>query len=63
MMVTTSDGFEIMIQDYNGFDAGDTVGMRIKPFDIQVMKKERLCNTFKGIIEDESACAFSREHI
>ncbi len=30
MMVNTSDGFEIMIQDYNGFDVGDTVGMRIK---------------------------------
>jgi spermidine/putrescine transport system ATP-binding protein len=53
MMVNTSDGFEVMIQDYNGFDVGDTVGMRIKPFDIQVMRKERLCNSFKGIIEDE----------
>jgi spermidine/putrescine transport system ATP-binding protein len=58
MMVNTSNGFEIMIQDYNGFDVGDTVGMRIKPFDIQVMKKERLCNTFKGFIEDESHVRF-----
>jgi spermidine/putrescine transport system ATP-binding protein len=58
MMVNTSDGFEVMIQDYNGFDVGDTVGMRIKPFDIQVMKKERLCNTFEGIIEDESHVRF-----
>jgi spermidine/putrescine transport system ATP-binding protein len=58
MMVNTSNGFEIMIQDYNGFDVGDTVGMRIKPFDIQVMKKERLCNTFKGIIEDETHVRF-----
>jgi spermidine/putrescine transport system ATP-binding protein len=58
MMVNTSEGFEVMIQDYNGFDVGDTVGMRIKPFDIQVMKKERLCNTFKGVIEDESHVKF-----
>ena len=58
MMVNTPEGFEVMIQDYNGFDVGDTVGMRIKPFDIQVMKKERLCNTFRGIIEDESHVRF-----
>lgn len=58
MMVNTTNGFEVMIQDYNGFDVGDTVGMRIKPFDIQVMKKERLCNTFRGIIEGESHVRF-----
>jgi spermidine/putrescine transport system ATP-binding protein len=58
MMVNTPEGFEIMIQDYNGFDVGDTVGLRIKPFDIQVMKKERLCNTFEGTIEDESHVLF-----
>ena len=58
MMVNTPEGFEVMIQDYNGFEAGDTVGMRIKPFDIQVMKKERLCNTFEGIIVDESHVRF-----
>jgi spermidine/putrescine transport system ATP-binding protein len=58
MMVNTSDGFEIMIQDYNGFDVGDTVGLRIKPFDIQVMKKERICNTFEGTIVDETQVRF-----
>jgi spermidine/putrescine transport system ATP-binding protein len=58
MMVTTPEGFEFIIQDYNSFDAGETVGMLIKPFDIQVMKKERLCNTFEGTIEDESHVRF-----
>jgi spermidine/putrescine transport system ATP-binding protein len=58
MRVNTADGFEVMIQDYNCFDVGDTVGMRIKPFDIQVMKKERLCNTFIGFIEDQSHVRF-----
>jgi spermidine/putrescine transport system ATP-binding protein len=58
MMVTTPEGFEVMIQDYNGFDAGETVGMRVKPSDIQVMKKERLCNTFEGTIVDESHVEF-----
>ena len=58
MMVTTPEGFEFMIQDYNCFDAGETVGMRIKPFDIQVMKKERLCNTFEGTMVDKSHVRF-----
>jgi spermidine/putrescine transport system ATP-binding protein len=53
MMVTTDKGFEIIVQDYNGFEAGKTVGMIIKPSDIQVMKKERLCNTFEGTIIDK----------
>ena len=58
MMVTTPEGFEIMVQDYNCFKAGETVGMRVKPSDIQVMKKERLCNTFMGTIVDESHVRF-----
>jgi len=58
MMVTTPEGFEVMIQDYNGFGAGETVGMRVKPSDIQVMKKERLYNTFEGTVVDESHVRF-----
>jgi spermidine/putrescine transport system ATP-binding protein len=58
MMVTTPEGFEIMVQDYNGYDAGKTVGMKIKPFDIQVMKKERVCNTFEGTVVDKSHVRF-----
>lgn len=48
MFVDTDLGFELMIQDYNQFAIGETVGMLIKPVDIQVMKKERVCNTFDG---------------
>ncbi|MBN1791747.1 MAG: polyamine ABC transporter ATP-binding protein [Bacteroidales bacterium] len=58
MMVTTPEGFEFMIQDYNSFDVGQTVGMLVKPFDIQVMKKERLCNTFEGTVIDKSHIRF-----
>jgi spermidine/putrescine transport system ATP-binding protein len=58
MMVTTPEGFEIIVQDYNGYDAGKTVGMKIKPFDIQVMKKERVCNTFEGTVIDKSHVRF-----
>lgn len=52
MMITTPEGFEFVIQDYHSFDVGETVGLLIKPDDIHVMKKERLCNTFDaGYVE------------
>lgn len=52
MLVQTEEGFEMMIQDYNAFEVGSTVGMLIKPQDIQVMKKERVCNTFDATVVD-----------
>lgn len=50
MFVETDFGHELMIQDYNAFEIGSTVGMLVKPSDIQVMKKERTCNTFEGVM-------------
>lgn len=50
MFVDSDFGHELMIQDYNAFEIGSTVGMLIKPSDIQVMKKERTCNTFEGVM-------------
>ena len=50
MFVETDKGFELMIQDYNAFEEGATVGMFIKPSDIHVMRKERTCNTFHGVM-------------
>jgi spermidine/putrescine transport system ATP-binding protein len=58
MMVNTNEGYEFMIQDYHCFETGKTVGLKVKPFDIQVMKKERLYNTFEGIIIDKSHIRF-----
>jgi spermidine/putrescine transport system ATP-binding protein len=58
MMVTTPEGYEFMIQDYNAFKPGDTVGMLIKASDIQVMRKERLCNIFEGTIVDKKHVSF-----
>ena len=48
MFVETDNGYELMLQDYNAFEVGSTVGMFIKPSDIHVMAKERTCNTFEG---------------
>ncbi len=48
MFVVTPDGYELMIQDYNAFEVGQTVGMIIRPADIHVMKKEGVCNCFEG---------------
>ena len=50
MFVETNKGFELMIQDYNAFEEGTKVGMFIKPSDIHVMRKERTCNTFHGVM-------------
>ncbi len=54
MTVLTPDGYEIMIQDYNAFEVGQTVSMIIKPSDIHVMRKERVCNTFEGVMADST---------
>ena len=51
MFVDTDTGNEMQIQDYNAFPVGSTVGMIIRPEDIQVMKKERTENTFVGTLE------------
>jgi spermidine/putrescine transport system ATP-binding protein len=58
MMVTTPEGFEFLIQDYHCFEAGRTVGLKVKPGDIQVMKKERVCNNFEGEIIDNKHVKF-----
>ena len=52
MFVDTDKGYELMIQDYNAFEVGSEVGLLVKPQDIQVMHKERLCNVFDGEVLD-----------
>jgi len=61
MMVTSPEGFEFLIQDYHCFNVGETVGLRVKPNDIHVMKKEQLCNTFEGIMVDKTHIRFLGE--
>lgn len=46
MFVQTDTGNELMIQDYQYFPVGSEVWLRIEPDGIQVMKKERLFNSF-----------------
>lgn|SRR5574344_37618 len=58
MFVNTDNNYELMIQDYNAFEVGSTVGLLIRPNDIQVMHKERTCNTFEGEIVDENHVRF-----
>lgn len=52
MMVQTKEDYEFMVQDYHYFEVGQEVGLLVKPFDIHVMKKERICNTFEGKLID-----------
>ena len=58
MFVETDKKFELMIQDYNAFEVGSKVGMFIKPSDIHVMRKERTCNTFQGVMTSPTTVEF-----
>jgi spermidine/putrescine transport system ATP-binding protein len=58
MTVLTDNGYELMIQDYHAFEVGSRVGLLIKPEDIQVMKKERLCNQFEGEVLADNRVKF-----
>jgi spermidine/putrescine transport system ATP-binding protein len=61
MTVLTDNGYELMIQDYHAFEVGSPVSLLIKPEDIQVMKKERLCNTFEGEVLENNRVLFLDE--
>ena len=61
MFVDSDKGYELMIQDYNAFEVGSTVGLLIRPNDIQVMHKERLTNSFDGEMADENHVSFLGE--
>ena len=52
MFVDTDFGYELMIQDYDAYPVGSTVQLYIDPDDIQVMHKERVCNTIEGEVLD-----------
>ena len=58
MFVDTDKGYELMIQDYNSFEPESTVGLIIRPADIQVMKKERTNNVFEGEMAGENSVRF-----
>lgn len=58
MTVQTPEGYEFVVQDYHMFPVDAEVGLRIKPFDIHVMKKERVCNTFEGKMIDSTHVEF-----
>ena len=58
MAVQTGEGYELLVQDYHCFDAGQEVGLLIKPMDIHVMKKERTENRFAGKLIDSTHVEF-----
>ena len=61
MFVDTDKGYELMVQDYNAFEPDAEVGLLIRPADIQVMHKERVCNTFEAEIIDATHVKFLDE--
>jgi len=61
MTVLTDEGYELEVQDYHAFEPGMRVALLVKPEDIQVMKKTRLCNTFYGTIMEDNQVEFLDE--
>ena len=61
MIVQLANGYELMVQDYNAFEPDTEVSLIIKPADIQVMHKERTCNTFEAEVVDENHVKFLDE--
>ncbi len=57
-MMVEANGCEFIVQDYHNFEVGTEVGLLVKPFDIHIMKKERICNTFEGKVIDSSHVEF-----
>jgi spermidine/putrescine transport system ATP-binding protein len=58
MWVDTDTGYELMIQDYDPYEVGSEVMLYIDPDDIQVMKKERLANTYAAKVVGEGKAEF-----
>lgn len=52
MTVMTDNGYELTIQDYNAFEAGQEVSLIIKPSDIHVMHKPVKQNCIEGVVKD-----------
>ena len=57
-MTVMCGGYEFLVQDYHHFEVGAEVGLLVKPFDIHIMKKERICNTFEGKLLDVTHVEF-----
>lgn len=57
-MVVVCNGYEFIVQDYHHFAVGTEVGLLVKPEDIHIMKKERICNTFEGTLVDPTHVEF-----
>ena len=57
-MTVLCGGYEFLVQDYHHFEVGAEVGLLVKPFDIHIMKKERVCNTFEGKMLDATHVEF-----
>lgn len=57
-MTVLANGYELLVQDYNQAVVGQQIGLLVKPFDIHIMKKECTCNTFEGVLKDETHVEF-----
>ena len=57
-MTVLCNGYEFLVQDYHHFDVGSEVGILVKPADLHIMNKQRVCNTFEGKLIDADKVEF-----
>lgn len=54
MFIETDNGYELQVLDYNAFAVGSTVGLLIRPQDIQVMHDKFVTNIWDGVMVDST---------
>ena len=52
--VLTKGGYEYTVQDTSNWEIGEEVGLFVKPFDIHIMKKAIVKNSFIATVKDEN---------
>ena len=58
MLAESDKGCEFLIQNYNHFEVGQTIGMSVIPDNIHIMKKERTTNTFQAKVNGDGTIEF-----
>jgi spermidine/putrescine transport system ATP-binding protein len=53
-MLVVADGYEFVAQNYKHYEVGQTIGMRIAPDNIHIMKKNTQENVFRADVDGET---------
>lgn len=60
-MLAEADGFEFLIQDYNRYDVGETIGMSVAPDNIHIMHRATE-NVFRAELSEDTVTFLGCEY-